>query len=492
MSFARAFTALTGASAVSMAAQVVRGKLAALLLGPAGVGVFNQLTLAWNIANVGGGLGTFNGIVQHGADALESGEKDALRRLSATFTLLLGAVSLVIALVGAWFAAPLSHWLLHDEGAHEHLVALLMLGVPVGVTAQTYRALLSAGRAVSQLVRAQIASDLGGAAVFAALLLWKGLEGAVLGFMASHLLLFLVQAIYIRRLFGPGHLAPRRSRFAWRLVRANVGFGATGLLLIALNNVAIILVSRLVIDRLGPEANGYFANAWRLASVYLGAVTSTTIAYFLPTLARTPDDRAMAAEVNATLRFFLVLLPPVMTGIMAAGGLVVWLILSREFAPVALLLLVFVPAELGRIVTDTVLTQFLARKRLRPFAFTYLVQFGLFTGLSFALVPAMGVMGAALAYGAAMLVSVALALVVAGVSFGFRPDGRTLRAALLAVLLLGAAILACQNVAEGLARYALCLGAIAAWALLAWRDPENRALAQAAVQKLGIARQERA
>lgn len=484
MSFARAFTALTGASVVSMAAQVVRGKLAALLLGPAGVGVFNQLTLAWNIANVGGGLGTFNGIVQHGADALASGEKEALRRLSSTFTLLLGAVSLAIALAGALLAAPFSHWLLHDEGAHAHLVALLMLGVPLGVTAQTYRALLSAGGGVSQLVRAQIASDLGGAAVFAALLFWLGLEGAVIGFMASHLILFLVQMVYIRRLFGPGHIAPRKSRFSWALVRANVGFGATGLLLIVLNNLAIILVSRLVIDRLGPEANGYFANAWRLASVYLGAVTSTTIAYFLPTLARTTDDRAMAAEVNATLCFFLALLPPVMTGIMAAGGLVVWLILSRDFAPVAVLLLVFVPAELGRIVADTVLTQFLARRRLRPFAFTYLVQFGLFTGLSFALVPMMGVMGAALAYGAAMLVSMALALIVAGASFGFLAEGRTLYAALIAALLLGATVLACTRVEEGLLRYALCLGAIAAWAVLASRDGDYRALALGALRKL--------
>ncbi len=467
-----------------MAAQVVRGKLAALLLGPAGVGVFNQLTLAWNIANVAGGLGTFNGIVQHGADALASGEKEALRRLSSTFTLLLGAVSLVIALAGVLSAAPLSHWLLHDEGAHAHLVALLMLGVPVGVTAQTWRALLSAGRAVSQLVRAQIASDLGGAVVFVALLFHFGLEGAVIGFMASHLILFLVQSLYIRRLFGPGHLIPRASGFSWRIVRANAGFGATGLLLIVLNNLAIIMVSRLVIDRLGPEANGYFANAWRLASVYLGAVTSTTIAYFLPTLARAEDDRAMAVEVNATLRFFLTLLPPVMTGIMAAGGLVVWLILSRAFAPVAVLLLVFVPAELGRIVADTILTQFLARRRLRPFALTYLVQFGLFISLSFALVPLLGVMGAALAYGAAMIVSMALALIAARASFSFRPEKRTLRAALIAALLLGATGAVCTHVAEGLLRYGLCLGAIGLWAALAWRDPEARALAQGALRRV--------
>ena len=483
MSFARAFAALTGASAVSMAAQIVRGKLAALLLGPAGVGVFNQLTLAWNLANVGGGLGAFNGIVQHGAEAIASAEKEALRRLASTFTLLLGAVSLVIALLGALFAAELSNWLLHDGGAHAELVALLMLGVPIGVTAQTYRALLSAGRAVSALVRSQIAADLGGALVFAVLVFALGLKGAVIGFMASHLILFVVQAAYLRRTFGPGHLMPRFTRFDWQVVRANLGFGATGLLLIVLNNLAVLLVSRLIIDQLGPEANGIFANGWRLASVYLGAVTATTIGYFLPTLAATATDRDMGREVNATLQFYLALLPPVMAGIMAAGGLIVWLILSSEFLPVAALLLVFVPAELMRIVGDTMLAQFLARRRLRLFAATYLVQFGLFVGLALVLVPRLGVAGGALAYGGAMVVSMAMALAVARLRFGFMAEAATWGGALRAATLLGAVAYLCVVIAEGPLRYAACLAALGLWLALSWRDPGFRGMAQAALKQ---------
>jgi O-antigen/teichoic acid export membrane protein len=478
MSFARAFSALTGASAVSMAAQIVRGKLAALILGPAGVGIFNQLSLAWNVANVGGSLGTFNGIIQHGAEAIASGEKDAMRRLSSTFTLLLGAVSLGIAILGAVFARPLSGWLLHDGGAHGHLVALLMLGVPIGVTAQTYRALLSAGRAVSQLVRAQIFADLCGAAIFAGLVVWLGLEGAILGFMASHMLLFFIQAVYVRRHFGPGSLAPKPSQFSWKLVRTNLGFGASGLFLIVLSNLGVMLVSRLIIDRLGPEANGYFANGWRLASVYLGAVTATTIGYFLPTLARTETDADMAKEVNATLRFFLGILPPVMAGIMAGGGLLVWLILSQAFLPVAALLLIFVPAELMRILAETILTQFLARRRLRLYAAIYLGQFICFVGVATMLVPVLGVEGAAFAYFASMVMILLGAMIATRGLFGFTPELATLRWAALSVLLLGGVAMACLQMPEGLVRYAVCIGIVGAWLLLALRDSEFKRVAE--------------
>lgn len=484
MSFARAFSALTAASAASMVAQILRGKLAALLLGPAGVGVFNQLTLMWNITNVTASLGTFSGIVQHGADALASDDRAALKRLTATFTILLAGFSLVIALIGAAFSSHLSHWLLHDHGKHGNLVALLMLGVPIGVTAQTWRALLSAARAVPKLVRSQIASDVGGAMVFAGLIVWLGLKGAILGFMASHLILFMVQAVYLRREFGAGFLTPHLRNFSWPMVRSNIGFGASGLLLIVLGNLGVLLVSRMIIARLGPEANGLFVNGWRIASVYLGAVTATTIGYFLPTLAATPTDRDMAAEVNATLRFYLGLLPPIMAGIMAGGSVIVWLILSSEFLPVAALLLVFVPAELLRILADTTLAQFLARRRLGPFTFAYLVQFGLFVGLAMVLTPAMGIVGAALAYGLAMTATIVVALGASRAKFGFSLDRDTWRLALLAALLLASVGLTCVRIPDGLVCYGVCMAEIGLWFLLSLQISGFRVMVQSALGKV--------
>jgi O-antigen/teichoic acid export membrane protein len=484
MSFARAFTALTGASAVSMLAQLLRGKLAALFLGPAGVGIFNQLSLAWNIVQTVGGLGSFNGLIQHGAEALGKDDQVALRRLTSTFTLLLGVVSLAIALTGAMFAAPLSNWLLHDSGKHAPLLALLMLAAPIGVSAQLWRALLSAGQQVSSLVRAQIAADLGGAMVFAVLVVRLGLTGAVIGFLASQLILFLVQGWYIRKKLGSGLLRPRLSLFNWAVVRSNLGFGASGLVLIVLVNLGVLLVSQLLIGRLGPEANGYFANAWRIASVYLGAVTATTIGYFVPSLTRSPDNAAMGREVNATLRFYLVVLPPVMATIMALGEWVVWLILSSKFAPVAPLLLLFVPAELARIAVDTLLAQHMARRRLGPLTFTYLLQFAAFVGLAWLLVPFYGVVGAAVAYALAMGGSLLLALALSMAQFDFRLESATLRLSVYAAFLLAAVGVACAHYSIALTRLGFCALAAAVWLALTLREDWLRRLLSAGLVQL--------
>lgn len=474
MSFARAFAALTGASAVSMVAQLVRGKLAALFLGPAGVGIFNQLSLMWNIAQTLGGLGSFNGVIQHGAEALGNEDQDALRRLTSTFTLLLGAVSLAIALGGAIFATPLSNWLLHDEGKHAPLVALVMLAAPIGVSALLWRALLSAGQQVSSLVRAQIASDVGGALVFVVLVVWFGLNGAVIGFLVSQLILFLVLGWFVRRKLGPGLLRPTVAAFDRKVVRRNLGFGASGLLLIVLSNLGVLMVSQMLIGRLGPEANGYFANAWRIASVYLGAVTATTIGYFLPALTRSESDAAMGASVNATLRFYLAMLPPIMAGIMALGEWAVWLILSSKFAPVAPLLLLFVPAELARIGTETLLAQHLARRRLGPFTVAYFLQFTAFVGLALWLVPYHGVAGAAQAYALAMCGSLLLALSLCAMEFGFRLEAATMRLGIYAAALLAGVAYTTAALPLQLPRIAFAAAALAIWMILALREEEPR------------------
>ena len=186
--FARAFTSLSLASGVSMGANLVRGKLAALFLGPAGVGVFNQLSLMWNLFQISGSLGAFNGLVQHGTEAMVAKDEAALHRLASTWWILLTVFSCVLAAAGAIVSPMISDWLLGDHGAHSSLVALMLVSIPFAVSAQVYRALLSAARLIPHLVRAQIVSDVGGAIVFAALVPVLGLPGAILGFATIHLL----------------------------------------------------------------------------------------------------------------------------------------------------------------------------------------------------------------------------------------------------------------------------------------------------------------
>jgi antigen flippase len=441
-SFARAFTSLSLASAVSMVANLVRGKLAALFLGPAGVGIFNQLSLMWNLFQISSSLGAFNGLVQHSTEAMVAKDEASLHRLASTWWILLTAFSVLLAAAGALVSHPVSNWLFGDRGAHADLVALMLISIPFAVSAQIYRALLSAARLVPQLVRAQIVSDVGGAIVFAALVPVLGLPGAILGFATIHLIFYLITAFSVRKTLGIAYVRPRRSEFRWSAVRSNIGFGVSGLALIALYNLSVVIVSRLVIDHLGISANGIFSNAWRIASVYLGAVTTTAVSYYLPTLTRSESDEEMSRDVNATVRFYLYVLPLIMAAIMAAGEPIVWLILSSKFLPVAPLLLLFVPSELMRILAETAAMPLLARRRLKPFTLLFTLQSMTFVlGAALAL-PDLGLRGAAAAYGVSTTLTAFAAFVACRFHFRLKLEPRTAFALLRAAGLLGAVMAA--------------------------------------------------
>ena len=475
-SFARAFTSLSLASGVSMAANLVRGKLAALFLGPAGVGIFNQLSLVWNLAQTAGSLGAFNGLVQHGTEAMIAKDEAALHRLASTWWILLTAFSCLVAAAGAITSPTLSNWLLGDHGTHANLVALMLLSVPFAVSAQIYRALLAAARLVPVLVRAQIISDIGGAIVFATLVPALGLPGAILGFAAIHFIFYVYTALAVRRSLGAAYIRPRPSEFRWALVRSNIGFGASGLAMIALGNLSIVVVSRLVIDEFGIGASGIFSNAWRIASVYLGAVTTTAISYYLPTLTRADNDDQLSRDVNATVQFYLYLLPPIMAAIMAAGEPIVWLILSAKFLPVAPLLLLFVPAELMRILAETVGMPLLARRRLTPFTALFGFQTAIFVGGAAIALPRLGLIGAAAAYGIATTAATVATFVTCRGHFRLKLERET------AVLLLrGFALLASTMVAGflfpfGPERLGLTAAAALLWVFWTLQDKGARDL----------------
>jgi antigen flippase len=474
VSFASAFTSLSLASGVSMAANVVRGKLAALFLGPAGVGMFNQLALMWNLFQISGSFGAFNGLVQHGTEAIVAKDEAALHRLASTWWILLTVFSCLLAGAGALGSRTISNWLLGDHGAHSTLVALMLVSIPFAVSAQVYRALLSAARAIPRLVRAQIVSDVGGALVFASLVPTFGLGGAILGFATIHVLFYVITALSVRRMLGSSYVKPKLRDFSWAVVRSNIGFGASGLAMIALSNLSVLVVSRLVIDRLGIGASGIFSNAWRIASVYLGAVTTTAISYYLPTLTRAETSEQMSGEVNATVRFYLFVMPPIMAAIMTAGEPIVWIILSRYFLPVAPLLLIFVPAELMRVLAETVAMPLLARRRLVPFTLLFSGQFALFVaGTAFAL-PVLGLIGAAGAYFLANAVNVIAAFTVCRSSFGIRFEPASRWALVRALALLAVVATIAFALPFGIARIALCAGASVLWVLLTLREKEAR------------------
>lgn len=474
MSFLRPFAALSGASFVSMAANLVRGKMAAVFLGPAGVGIYNQLTLSFNVGTLAGSLATNNGVIQHGSEALMDENKERFSELVSTMVITLAVSSILITGAALFASRWISDLLLGDHGNHWRFVALLMVAIPIAVFGTLYRGLLGAGQDVRELVRIQIVSEIGGMILFATLLfLDLALTGALLGFLSVQLLAAIASFVAIRRRFGPMQVYPSPKRFRWSILKSNLGFGASGLVMAGLSNLSLIGVNRVVIGAMGLGAAGVLANSVRLSNVYLGAVTTTALNYYLPAVSRLADPQAISAEVSKVVRFYCLLLPPIMVAIVVLAPWIVPIIFSKAFLAAVPLIAVLVPSELLRVIGESLAVPLIAKRRLVPHTALFVLQTALFVGLSSLFTPTLGLIGVALAYSASMAIYCLCALVTVRQLVGIRIDSATRWALLRALFLLAA-----MSAATFAFRPDFILGfgliAVIGWLAFTLRDPSTR------------------
>jgi O-antigen/teichoic acid export membrane protein len=155
-----------------------------------------------------------------------------------------------------------------------------------------------------------------------------------------------------------------------------------------------------------------------------------------------------------------------MAAIMAAGEPIVWLILSAKFLAVAPLLLLFVPAELMRILAETMGMPLLARRRLKPFTALFAFQSVIFVGAAAFALPYLGLIGGAAAYLLSTTVTAIATFITSRAHFPMKLERRT-NVALICGVGLVVAVMACGYVIPfGIRRLLVAAAAIAAW--LAW------------------------
>lgn len=473
---ARAVALFSASSGIGTATQVVKGKLSAVFLGAEGFGVLGQLTNMWSMAHAVSGLALFNGIVQRIASGVRDGDQALIARQFSTILVFLTAFSCFTSIAGAILAAPVARLIFGGTGDHAWLVALILLSVPLGVTSQVYRSLLTGHAMVTPVVRAQIAADLSGMAVFVPMLFLWGLPGAVGAFVLMQLFKLAFQMKAVAAAVGRSYVIPEIRLFDWAEVRTNLGFGINGILMQVMSIGTSLMLMRMIISLDGLESAGVYNAAWKVASLYFGAIYAAAGGYFVPMLVAAKNNEELASRVDETARLYLYMLPPIVIGILSLAPEILVLLFSREFRAGSEVLALMLPADLLRITAETVGLVYLAKRRLAVYSLLYAIWGLMFLTASYFMLAHLDLFGVAAAYLVAYLVNLAFILVLARRDFGIRLPGRTLLALVsgfLACILVGLALL------EGLdwvQRLAVAVLAGCIWLAISWRDEAFREL----------------
>ena len=393
----RSSSIIGGASVINIAVGLLRIKVAAVLLGPAGVGLIGLLTNLASTASAVAGLGVGNVGTRQIAEAV--GRDDAAAMAAARRALFWG--SLVLALLGAavfWSMRSVLAIRVLGDASLASEVGWLAIVVGLTVAAASQTALLNGMRQISDLAWVSVLSALLSTVLgIGALILW-GRSGLIAFLIAAPFSSFLLGHVFVARL--PKIQAPPTPlpvlAGQWRiLAKLGAAFMVAGLVV----TLGQLLVRTLVQRQLGADALGYFQAAATISMTYIGFVLTAMGTDYYPRLtAAIHDHTAVNRMVNEQTEVALLLAGPVFLAMMGLAPWVIELLYSQNFHSAAEVLRWQVLGDTLKVVSWPLGFIILAAGSGRTFMLTETLAVSVFVILTWLGLPIKGVAASGMAF----------------------------------------------------------------------------------------------
>ena len=318
-----------GSSVASILLGIVRTKVLALLIGPAGVGLAGLYLSTTNLVTAIFGLGIGESGVRSIAAGAEHGAPAAIGQTAATVrraSLICGIAGLGFVLV---FSRPLSRWTFGSD-AHVWDLALLSITVLFGAVSGGQLALVQGMRRIGDLAKINVLGALWGTVLSIPIIYVLGARGVAPFLVAASAAALATSWWYARALDG------LHSRIGWRdfgrearpLLRLGFAFMVASLMTMGTAYVLRLLV----LHHLGMSATGIYQAAANLSSVYVAVILRAMFTDFYPRLTAAADDpREFAALVNHQITVGALLALPGSLATITLAPLVITAFYSSEF-----------------------------------------------------------------------------------------------------------------------------------------------------------------
>jgi PST family polysaccharide transporter len=323
-------SALIGGSQVAnIGIGIVRTKVMAMLLGPAGFGLFGLYGSIANLTQSIAGMGINSSGVRQIAEAVGSGDQ----RRTAHTTAVLRRTSVVLGLLGAALLLGFSRRvssLTFGTTEHASAVSLLSVAVFFSLVAGGQGALIQGMRRIADLAKMNVLGAFFGLCTSIPLIYFFREKGVVPSLAAVAAMAILTSWWYSRKInvqATPVSLSEVRQEAA-ALLKLGSAFMASSLMTMGV----AYFVRVTVLHKVGFEAAGLYQSAWTLGGLYVGFILQAMGADFYPRLTGIVDNHEECNRlVNEQTLIGLLLAGPGVLATLTFAPLVIALFYSAKF-----------------------------------------------------------------------------------------------------------------------------------------------------------------
>lgn len=391
-----------GSQAVSMLFGLVRSKLAAVLIGPVGIGLIGIFQSIIGLASALAGLGIRNSGVRDIAEATGCDDWQRAGRIALTLRRICwvtGTVGLVVLFCSAGVISK------EAFNSMEHVWSIRLLGLTVllGNIAGGQAAIIQGARRIDYIARIAIVGAVSSTIISAGFYLLLRIHGVVPALLSISVISLLVSTWYARKIDVPSVEMTWRESFI--LASGLVSLGLAFLWTALLGTVAAYLTTIFITREVGLQGVGIYIAAFTLSGLFVQFILRAMEADYYPRLTQLSNDEAkMNALINEQTEIGLLLAFPGFLATLAFAPFAIRVLYTPEFGQSAELLRWFVLGCLGRVIAWPMSYSILAKGKGLLFAMSETVFSVLLLGFIFLGLRLQGLVGVAIAYFVAYVV----------------------------------------------------------------------------------------
>jgi len=430
---------LGGASAANIVIGLLRTKVMAILLGPAGYGLIAAYTAIADLARSIAEMGLHNSAVRQIAESAGTGDDERIARTVRVLRTMAVALGLLGAAALVLLSGPIAEFTFGDA-VHRWDIALLSIAVFVHLVTAGQTALLQGLRRLGDLARISVLGAALGLAVSVPIVYIGGQSAVAWMMVAVSLVALLVSWWHARRVEYPRvHLRfGEMTGEARTMLQLGAAFMLSALLMMGASYAVRIMVLR----QGGIESAGFYHAGWSIAGLYVGFILQAMGTDFYPRLVALTEDKAASIRlVNEQAHVSLLLAGPGIVFTLAAAPLIVSLLYTPEFIEAVGVLRWVCLGMALRVITWPMGFVIVARNQRSMFIFIEVAWTVVNLGLSWLLIDRIGLIGAGVAFFLSYVFHGLMLYPMVRTLIGFRWSAPTLSAAATFIVAIAAVFL---------------------------------------------------
>ena len=407
-----------GSSAINVVIGIFRTKAMALLLGPAGFGLFGLYGSIVNLAQSIVGMGVNSSGVRQIAAAVGTGDTV---RIAQTATVL-RRTAILLGILGAGLLIVFSRQistLTFGSAQHDGAVRLLSLALFFQLVSGGQGALIQGMRRIADLAKMGVLGALFGMIISIPLVYVFREKGVVPSLVGVAAMTILTSWWYSRKLHlkAPFMTYSRVAHEAAALLKLGFAFMSSGLVVMGVAYAVRVILLR----KVSFEATGFYQSAWTLGGLYVGFILQAMAADFYPRLTASANDNTVCNRlVNEQARIGLLLAGPGVIATLTFAPIVIALLYSAKFGAAAEILRWICLGAALQVITWPMGFIIMAKGRSGLLVLTEVVWGLVGVGLAWAGVKQFGLIGAGIAFFGSYVFHAALTYPIARWLTGFR------------------------------------------------------------------------